>query len=131
AGPAADVLPDGDVVVHRERRWGAFGEHLQLVDHRLHLAGGQLRVFVALGPAPHRAGDPDAVLIAQLVRFLAVAEDDLHHPGGIPQIDEGHASVVPPPGHPPGERYGAVNVTGAQDTSLMGTDHDFSLRARR
>ena len=42
-----------------------------------------------------------------------VADDDLGDAGGVPQIDEGDAAVVAPPGHPARESDGLTGVLGA------------------
>ena len=83
-----------------QRRGGV--ENLDVGDDDLDLAGGQVRVGVALGPGAHLPGDGQDVLGAQVVGDL-LADDDLGDPRGVPQVDEGHASVVTTSIHPSGE----------------------------
>ena len=83
-----------------QRRGGV--ENLNVGDDDLDLAGGQVRVGVALGPGAHLPGDGQDVLGAQVVGDL-LADDDLGDPRGVPQVDEGHASVVTTSIHPSGE----------------------------
>ena len=121
-----DVVTGLDLVVHRQRQRRGLGEHLQLADGHLDLAGGQLRVLVALGAAGHLAGDLDAELVAQRVRVL-LAEHHLDHTGAVAQVDEDDTAVVAPAGHPPGERHRGAGVRRAQAAGVMGTDHDLRL----
>ena len=74
------------------------------------------------GRAADRADDLDAELVAQRVRVL-LAEDHLHHAGGVPEIDEDDPAVVAAAGHPPGERHRRAGVARAQTAGVMGTDH--------
>ena len=71
----------------------------------------------------HLAGDLDAVLAAQLVGDLFVADDDLDHAAGLAQVEERDAPMITTLGHPPGERHGLADVLGAQGTGVMGADH--------
>ncbi len=121
-----DVVAGGHLVVHRQRQRRRLGEHVQLGRGHLDLAGGQLRVLVALGPAGHLADDLDAVLVAQRVRVL-LAEHHLDHAGAVPQVDEDDPAVVAPAGHPPGQRHRAAGVRRAQAAGVMGTDHGVCL----
>ena len=93
----------------------------------LDLAGGQVGVRVALGPPAHLAGHLDAVLVAQVVRLALgedlVAEHHLDDAGRVPQVDEGHAAVIAPAGHPPGQGDGLSGVLGTQGAGLVGAEH--------
>ena len=73
------VVAGVDVVVDRDRQRGRLGEHAQLGDGDLDLAGGQVRVLVAGRSPGHLAGDVDAELVAQRVRLVGLSEHDLHH----------------------------------------------------
>ena len=112
----------------RARRSGTAAGALALststsVGDDLDLAGGQVGVLVALGPRGHLAGDLQAVLRAELVGDLLVADHDLDDPGGLPEVDEGDAAVVAPPGDPSGEGHGLADVLGAEAAGVMGADH--------
>ena len=90
-----------------QRRGGV--ENLDVGDDDLDLAGGQVRVGVALGPGAHLTGDGQDVLGAQVVGDL-LPDDDLGDTRGVPQVDEGHASVVTPSVHPSGEGHDLADV---------------------
>ena len=90
------------VVGDLEGQRGRGVEDLDVGDDDLDLAGGQVRVGVALGSGAHLTGDGEDVLGAQVVGDL-LADDDLGDPRGVPQVDEGHASMVTAPIHPSGE----------------------------
>src|SRR5690606_30168639 len=51
-------------------------------------------------------------------------EHHLRHSGGVAQIDEDHATVVTPPGHPAAEGDGLTGVLASQRTSQVGAQHD-------
>ena len=72
---------------------------------------------------PHAAGHQHAELGPQLVAqgFLA-APHDLYHAAGVPQVDEHHATVVPPPRHPAGQHHALSCVRRPQRPRLMGPD---------
>ena len=57
---------------------------------------------------------------------LLVADDDLHHPAGLAEVQERDPAVIAAPRHPPGERDGLADVLGAQGAGVMGADHWFS-----
>ena len=93
----------------------------------LDLAGGQVGVGVALGPPADLAGHLDDVLVAQVVR-LALGEDLVpdHHlgdPGRVAQVEERHAAVIAPTGHPPGQRDGLSGGVGTQGAGLVSAKH--------
>ncbi len=119
----AGLLPHVHVVVDGERQRRGRAEHLQVGRDDLDLAGGQGGVGVALGPDVDGAGDLDAVLVAQGVGDVLVADDDLDHAAGLTEVEEGHASVVAALGHPPGKGHGLACVLGAQGSGVMGADH--------
>ena len=99
----ADGLVGGlDAVVDRERRRLGRVEHLDRAVADLDLAGGQVGVDGALGPGPHRAGDPHDVLVAQVV---GAVDDALHDAGAVAEVDEGEVlAVLAPAGDPAAER---------------------------
>ena len=71
-----------------------------------------------------------AVLAAQVVggpREHLVARDDLDDAAGVAQVDEGHAPVVTPLRHPPGEGDGLAGVGGTQGAGLVGAEHGWSF----
>ena len=89
---------------HLERQGVGLGEHLEILDDDLDLAGGQMRVLVALRAQAHLAGDLDDELAAQRAGDLLVIDDDLHETGVVTQIDERHTAVVATTVDPTGER---------------------------
>ncbi len=112
-------------VVDGEGQGGGRTEHLDAVrggDH-LDVTGRQARVLVALRTRGHLTGDLQAVLRAQLVRDRLVADHDLDHAGGLPEVDEGDAAVVAPPGDPAGEGDGLADVLDAETACVVGADH--------
>ena len=89
-------------------------------------------------PAGRRATSPMTLTQNSLRRCVRVllAEDHLHDPGGVAQVDEDDPAVVAAAGHPAGQRHGRAGVRGAQASGVMGTDHGGSSprgcgRARR
>jgi hypothetical protein len=50
----------------------------------------------------------------RLLRRRTFPEHGLRHPGRITQIDEDHATVVTPPGHPTGEGNGLTGLFTSQ-----------------
>ena len=58
------------------------------------------------------AGDLQAVLAAQVVGDLLVADDDLDDAAGLAQVDERHSAVVATARHPAGEGHLGVDVLG-------------------
>ena len=126
AVPESDVVAGLDLVVHRQRQRRRLGEHLQLDDGHLDLAGGQLRVLVAGRAAGHLADDLHAELVAQRVRIF-LAEHHLDNTGTVAQVDEDDPAVVAPAGHPAGERHRRAGVRGAQASGIVGTDHGWQL----
>jgi hypothetical protein len=85
------------------------------------------RVGVALGAQPHLTGDLHAVLVAQVVPASVVedlvAGDHLDDAGRVPQVEERHAAVIAPLGHPAREGDGLAGVVGTQGAGLMGAKH--------
>ena len=92
-----------DPVRQRERRRLGHRQDLHRAVAHLDLAGVQAGVDGALGPGPHRPGDPQDVLRPQLRRAVDDALDDA---GVVPQVDEGQVlPVLAPAGHPAAERH--------------------------
>ncbi len=65
-----------------------------------------------------------------------VTDHHLDDPACLTQVEERDATVIAPPGHPPGEGDGLADVLGAEGAGVMGADHCCSLvvvtaRARR
>ncbi len=90
-------------LVELKRQWRALAEHGQRGGVDLDLAGGDLRVGVALRADLDDTGDRDAELGAQPVRLgqhVGVAEHHLCDAGGVAQIDEDDAAVVAAASHP-------------------------------
>ena len=99
------------------------------------------------GPAAHRrevlraarrnlACHSYAELVTQVVRDTredVAAGHHLHHAGGVAQVDELHASVVAPAGHPASEddglRWGGM--LGAQSAGGVGSQHVLFLSCSR
>ena len=108
-GLLADLSGVLGVVGDLEGQWGGGVEDLDVGDDDLDLAGGQVRVGIALGPGAHLPGHGQDVLGAQVVGDL-LPDDDLGDPRGVPQVDEGHASVVTPSVHPSGEGHDLADV---------------------
>ena len=69
------------------------------------------------------AVDRQAVLRAQAVRDLLVADDDLDDAGGVAQVEERDPAVVAPAADPAGEGDGLAGVLGAQRAGVVGADH--------
>ncbi len=106
----------------RQRRGGA--EHLDLGRRRPRSSPvGRLGFALPSWRAVDLAGDLEAVLAAQAVGDLLVADHDLDDAAGLAQVDEGDAAVVAAAGHPPGEGDGLADVLGAQGAGVMGADH--------
>ena len=85
------------------------------------------------GLASDLTGDLDAVLTAQVVsrtRQHLIAGDDLDDPAPVAQVDEGHAPVVTPLRHPPGEGDGLAGVGGTQGAGLVGAELGWSFEGR-
>jgi hypothetical protein len=114
------------VLVDLERQRRRLAEYVQLRRGDLDLAGGHVRVHLVRGPFAHLAGNGQAPLVAQVVGQFVLAHHDLHHTGRVAQVDERHAAVVPPPGHPAGERHGQAGMLDPQRSGLMGPYHKFS-----
>ncbi len=126
------LLADGDPLVDLERQRGGGVEHLDEARDDLDLAGGQVGVDVAPVTGGDLADDLDDVLAAQVVRRPGqhlVARDHLHDAAGVAQVDEGHAPVVTPLRHPPGEGDGLAGVGGTQGAGLVGAEHRWSFRS--
>ena len=108
--------------LQRERRGLGGGQHLDVGGGHLDLAGGQLGVLVAGRAGPDRARDPDAVLGPDggRGRRLVGADDHLHDPGGVAQVEEGDPAVVAPAGHPAGQPDLGPGVAGPQAPAGVG-----------
>ena len=90
---------------HLERQRIGLGEHIDGLDDDFDLAGGQMRVLVAVRAQTNLAGDLDDKLGAQRARHLLVVDDDLHQAGVVAQIDERHAAVIAATIDPTCERH--------------------------
>ncbi len=126
----ADLAPSVAGLVDREgqRRRGI--EHLDVDGHDLDLTRREIGVLGAVLAGDDLAGDLEAVLAAQAVRDLLVADDDLDHPAGLAQVKEGHSPVIAATSDPSGEGHGLADVLGAQGAGVMGADH-FSVSLMR
>ena len=92
---------------------------------------GRFGLALPSGRSCDRAGDRDAVLAAQAVRDALVADHDLGHAAGLPQVEEGDAAVVAAAGDPAGEGDGLAGVGGREGAGVVGADHgDCSLLSR-
>ncbi len=128
-----DVVAGIDVVVYRQRQRSRLGEHLQRRHDDLDVAGRQLRVLVPGRATLHLAGHLYAVLVAQRVRLLLLAEHDLDDSGGVAEVDEGHPAVVAAAGHPSGEghrRYRRLRRAGFRRYGYGSQRHSRSPHAR-
>ena len=105
----ADVVRRRLVGLDRERQRRRRREHLEGGGGDLDLAGGQLRVLVALRTAADLTGHEHAVLVAQVVGLL-LADDDLDVSRGVAEVEEDDAAVVAAAGHPAGEGDGGTGV---------------------
>ena len=123
ADPARVLGVVGDL----EGQRGRGVEDLDVGHDDLDLAGGQVRVGVALRPGAHLAGDGQDVLGPQVVGDL-LADDDLGDARGVAQVDEGDAAVVPAPVHPAGQGDGPADVRGSQGPGVTGSQHGDSFR---
>ena len=63
---------------------------------------------------------------AALLQHL-VASDDLDDTGGVPQVEERNAAVIPPPGHPSGKGDALAGLIGSERAGLVGAEHAKSL----
>ena len=61
---------------------------------------------------------------------LLLADDDLHVPRGVPQVEEDHATVVAAAGHPAGEGDGGTGVGRAQRAGVVGAKQGSAFRER-
>jgi hypothetical protein len=122
------VLADGDMLVDLEGQRRRPVEHLQLGDGHLDLAGGQVRVRVAVGTGLDHPGDLNAELVAQIVGSRGgqdlVADDDLGQPGGVSKIDEGDTAVIASVSHPSSQGHLLADVAGSQGACLVGSQHE-------
>ena len=121
-----DLLAHVGVLVQRERQRRGLRQNGQLSGGDLDGPGGQLRILVALGPDGHLANHADAELGPQPVGplgHLALAEYDLRHSGGIPEVDEDHPAVIAAAGHPTGQGHRATDVLDAQGAGGVRTNH--------
>ena len=85
----------------------------------LDLAGGEVGVLGALGPAPHGAHHPQHVLAAQVD---GAVDDDLDQAGAVAQVDEGEVlAVLAAAGHPAAQRHPLADVGGAEVAAVVGT----------
>jgi hypothetical protein len=113
-------LVERAVVVDRERRRRRLRQRLGFDDLELDLAGGELRVDVALLAAHDAPARRDDVLGAQAlgqrvrIRGGLGMEDELQEPGAVAQVDEDQAAVVTTAVHPAGHAHGRVDVARAQ-----------------
>ena len=110
-----------------ERQDRCFGEHLDGGVDDLDLAGGQVRVGVAIGAHRDGAGGLDDGFVAQLVGIV-LTDDDLHDSRSVAQIDEGHTSVIATTIDPPGEGDGFSCVRGSQASGFVASQHLGLLR---
>ncbi len=112
---------------------GADGvEHLERVATTSTSPVGRSGLTLRSSRAVDLADDLDDVLVAQVVRGPVehlVADDDLGDAGGVAQVDEGHAAVIAPPRHPPGEGDGLAGVVGTQGAGLVGAEHRWSFES--
>ena len=60
--------------------------------------------------AAHLAGHLQAVLAAQPMGHLVVADDHLDDAAGLAKVDEGHPAVIAAAGHPACEGHGLADV---------------------
>ena len=122
----ARLLADGHALVDLEGQGVGLAEHLDARGDDVHLARRQGRVDVLGVTRGDLADDLDDVLVAQVVRGAGedlVAGDHLGDPGGIAQVEEGHATVITPPSHPSGEGDGLAGVLGTQGAGVVGAEH--------
>ena len=110
------------VVGDLERQSRSLGEHLDSGVDDLDLAGGQVRVRVALGADRHGARGLDNGFVAQLVGIV-LTDDDLHDSRSVTQIDEGDTSVIATTIDPPGEGDGFSCVRGSQASGFVASQH--------
>ena len=93
----------------------------------LDLAGGQVGVLVALGPAADLAGHLDARTrcAGRAPRLASTSSRTTTWatPRGVAQVEERHPAVIAPTGHPAGEGDGLSGVVGTQGAGLVGAEH--------
>ena len=125
------VLTDGDVLVDLEGQRGRGVENLELGDGDLDLAGGKVRVGVALRTSLDDTSHLDAVLVAQIMGAGGlqnlVTDDDLGQTGCVAKINEGDAAMVASVPDPSGESHLLADVAGSQASGVMGSQHVFIL----
>jgi hypothetical protein len=121
------------VDLERQRRTG-----IQHVDRRrddLDRACGQVGVLVALRPPANLAGHLHAVLVADVVGAALlqdlVASDDLDDTRRVAQVEEGHAAVIAPPGHPSRKGDALAGLVGSKRAGLVGAEHGRSFERSR
>ena len=87
-------------------RSGGFIEKFEVGDVEFHRPGLKPGVFHAFGPGPDFTGDGDHILTAKVVGFLVEisrrfgVKNHLGQAPPVPEVDEGHPSVVPVVFHP-------------------------------
>jgi hypothetical protein len=121
------LLPHRDPLIDLERQRSGRVEHLQGRGDNLDLPRRQVGVSVALRTGAHLAGDPHAILVANVMATALlehlVAGHDLDDSGRIPQIEERHTAVIASLGHPTREGDGLAGVGGTQRAGLVGAKH--------
>ncbi len=128
--PQSGLLADRRAVVDRERQWCGDGEHLEVVRHHLDLARGEVGVLVALRALVHRAGDLDAVLVAQRMGYGSVMDDHLGDAAGIAQVEERDAAMVTTGRYPAGQRDGRTGVGCPEVACIVRANHHASFRSK-
>ena len=121
-------LTDFHVLVNLEWQRCGLVEHDDLLRYDLDLAGGQVRVLVALRPLLDRADHLQHVLVAQGVEDFLLAHHNLGDAGGVAQVQERHTAMVATSGNPTGEGHSLSDVLGPQGAKVMCAQHSIPFR---